>query len=96
MGIALGLSGQQTMGEAIDIVFNLVSLGYSRKDELLADKLAVKYTKKAGFNPYAMVAFFEKLKKEAESRGPNSKLIFLSSHPPIEERIKNIENEIRT
>ena len=94
MSIALGVSGKQTMAKAMDIVFNLASLGYGRKDELLADKLAVKYTKRAGFNPYGIITFFEKLKKEAEQRGPNLDLVFLSSHPPIEERIKNVKNEI--
>lgn len=94
MGIALGISGKQTMTEAIDIVFNLVSLGYSRQDEFLADKLAVRYARKAGFNPYGTITFFEKLKKEAQNKGPRFNLVFLSSHPPIEERIKNVENEI--
>ena len=71
MNIVMGASGQGATGQAIDIVFNLVNLGYSRQDEFLADKLSVKYTKRAGFNPYGMVTFFEKLKKEAEKNGPN-------------------------
>ena len=95
LGIALGLSGNTTMGQAIDIVFNLVNLGYSRKDEFLADKLAVRYSKRAGYQPYAIVTFFEKLKKESEKKGPNFNLVFLSSHPPITERIKAVENEIK-
>lgn len=94
MGIVLGAGGGRSMTRAINIVFNLVSLGYSRQDESLADRLAVKYAIKAGFNPYAMLTFFEKLKKEAERKGPNFKLVFLSSHPPIEERIKNVKVEI--
>lgn len=93
-GIALGISGNQAVIRATDIVFNLVNLGYSRKDELLADKLSVKYAKKAGFNPDGMITFFEKLKQEAKKKGPNFKLVFLSSHPPIDERIKNVEKEI--
>ena len=94
MNIALGLGGTKTTTQAMDIVFNLVNLGYSRQDESLADKLAVKYAKRAGFNPYAMITFLEKLQKEAQKRGPNFNLVFLSSHPPLEERIKNIKNEI--
>lgn len=96
LGIALGLSGSQAIGQATDIVFNVVSLGYSRQDELLADKLAVKYAKQSGFNPYAMVSFFEKLKQEAEKQGPNFNLVFLSSHPPIEQRIKYVQECIRS
>lgn len=95
IGIALGISGQQTMAKALDIVFDLVSLGYSRKDELLADKLSVKYSTKANFDPYGMVTFFEKLKQESSSKGTHYQPVFLSSHPSIDERIKNVKKEIK-
>jgi len=94
MSIALGLSGQQTMGQAMDIVFNLASLGYSRKDETLADKLAVKYARGAGFDPHGMITFFRKLEEEAKKKGGNLRIEFLSSHPNLQERIKNVEKEI--
>jgi len=94
MSLVLGSGNQQTMARAINIVFNLTSLGYSRKDEFLADKLAVKYAKKAGFNPLGTITFFKKLKEEAEKQGPNFNLVFLSSHPPVNERIKKVEEEI--
>ncbi len=92
--ITLGISGNQALIKATDIVFDLINLGYSRKDEFLADKLSVKYAKKAGFSPQGMITFFEKLKQEAKNKGPNFNLVFLSSHPPIDERIKNVENQI--
>jgi len=95
MSIALGISGQQEIGKATDLAFNVVSLGYSRKDELLADKLAVKYARKADFDPHGMITFFKKLQREEEKKGGNFQLVFLSSHPKIEDRIKNIETEIR-
>ena len=79
---------------SIDIIFNIVSLGYSRKDERLADKLGVKYAWKAGYNPEGMITFFYKLRNEAKKLGPHFNLLFLSSHPPIEERIKNVKKEI--
>jgi predicted Zn-dependent protease len=92
IGIALGATGKQYVGDALSIVLDTVDLGYSRKDEFLADRLAVRYAKRAGFNPFGMVSFFEKLEKEA--RGFN--LVFFSSHPPIKERIKNVKEEIAT
>lgn len=91
LGIALGISGSGTVGKALDVVFNLVSLGYSRKDEFLADKLAVKYAMKSGFDPYAMATFFEKLKQQS---GAKYIPVFLSSHPPIEDRIQKVKQEI--
>jgi predicted Zn-dependent protease len=78
----------------MDIVFDLASLGYSRKDESLADKLAVKYARYAGFDPYAMITFFKKLQKEADKKGGNLRIEIFSSHPNLEERIKNVEKEI--
>lgn len=94
LNIALGIRGSIDMARAMNIIFDLSSLGYGRKDEFFADKLAVKYAKRAGFNPHGLVTFFEKLKQEAKSRGSNFKIVFLSSHPPLEERIKNAEKEI--
>ena len=90
--IALGVSGQEQILQAVDVAFNVVVLGYSRKDEYLADKLGVKYTNAAGFDPQGMVTFFQKLQKEAKNTGFN--LVFLSSHPPIEERIKQVQEQI--
>jgi len=94
MNIAMGITKNKSLGKATDVVFSLVNLGYSRQDEFLSDRLAVKYTLRAGFNPQGIVTFFYKLKKASESKGTNYKLVFLSSHPPIEERIEKVEKEI--
>ncbi|MEW6101784.1 MAG: M48 family metallopeptidase [Candidatus Omnitrophota bacterium] len=92
LSIALGLSNQQNISRATDIIYELISLGYSRQDEFLADKLSARYAKRAGFNPKGMATFLEKLKEEAA--GTHYKPVFLSSHPDIEERIRAVENEI--
>jgi predicted Zn-dependent protease len=94
LGLALGATGQQAMGSAMDVVYGLINLGYSRQDEQLSDKLSVKYAKKAGFNPYGMITFFEKLKKDSQTQGGHYKPVFLSSHPGTDERIQNVYNEI--
>lgn len=95
LGLVSGISGQTDMNDAINIVFNLVNLGYSRNDELLADKLAVRYVRRAGYSPIGLVTFFGKLKKEGEKKGSNIKLVFLSSHPPITERIARVQEEMK-
>jgi predicted Zn-dependent protease len=95
IGIITGASGQASTSQALDVVFNLVNLGYSRKDELLADKLAVRYVRRANYNPNAIITFFRKLQKDAEAKGQNYQVAFLSSHPAIEERIAYIEEQIR-
>jgi predicted Zn-dependent protease len=94
IAIVTNVSSQEQILRATDISFSLVSLGYSRKDEFLADKLGIKYSRGAGFNPQGVATFFEKLKKQQEKKGPRITLIFLSSHPPIEERINKAKQEI--
>lgn len=96
LGIVAGATSSGVTVQAIDVVFSLSSLGYGRKDELSADKLSVKYAKKAGYSPYGAITFFAKLREEAKKKGAANLPIFLSSHPLIDERIKQIEKEINS
>lgn len=91
MSIALGRGEPQAVSRVVGMTYNVVALGFSRQDEFLADKLAVKYSKSAGFDPQGMVSFFRKLEK---SKRPGLELVFLSSHPPVKERIERVEKEI--
>ena len=96
MSIIVGATGEKTIAQLVDVfVFNPATLAYSRQDELLADKLAVRYAKRAKFNPYGMVTFFEKLKKEKE-KTPQLRIEIFSSHPDMDERIKKVKEEILT
>jgi len=72
--------------------FNLVSLGYSRKDEFQADELSVKYTDKAGFDPQGMIGALKKL-DDQNKKGVSVPYI-LRSHPYIDQRIAHIEELI--
>ena len=91
MNVALQNASVRQMQQAIDVTFNLVELGYSRDDELLSDRLGVKYAYKAGYDPYAMVSFLKKLnEKDKDQMGP----VFLRSHPYTSERIKMMEKQI--
>lgn len=98
MGLALaGLGGKdpqlaQTISEVSDPVYDLLSRGYGREDELFADKLAVKYLRKAGYDPRGLVRVLEILNKE---KGPRGRVFeTLSDHPRMEERIKKAKEEI--
>ncbi len=70
-------------------------LGYSREDELLADKLSVKYTKKAGYDPEAIISFLEKL-KQLERDEPLKPLVgsYARTHPYLPERIAAVKHEV--
>ena len=71
---------------------------YSREQELEADMLGIRYLSRAGYNPYAMTSFFQKLKAhsklEAEMRGKKNKSErrnIMSTHPLTSERIAKAE-----
>lgn len=69
------------------VALNLVMLGYSREDEFEADKLGVKYAYRAGFDPYGMANFLEKLQRENKENPLDKGLVYLKSHPLYSERI---------
>ncbi|MFH1259297.1 MAG: M48 family metallopeptidase [Elusimicrobiota bacterium] len=95
MAIAFNQSSAVDVYNAVNVVYNLMSLGYSREDERQADKLAVIYAFKAEYNPRGILTFFAKLKEEEKKDGGVNVPVFMRSHPAIEERIKNIEKEIK-
>ena len=77
---------------AVEGIYQLISLGYSRQDEFLADSLGIKYITKSGYNPYAAVGLFKKLKAEEKGSHP---FVFLKSHPQVEARIAKAKEAIR-
>ena len=88
MNIALQNASVRQMQQAIDLTFNLATLGYSREDEFLSDRLGAKYAYKAGYDPYAMITFLKKLQaKNKSDMGP----VFLRSHPYTSQRIQLME-----
>lgn len=91
MNIAASKSGVSELQKAASVTFNLVMLGYSREDELLADKLGAKYAYKSGYDPYAMITFLKKIKETVDS---DLGFIFLRSHPYTDQRIKALERDI--
>jgi predicted Zn-dependent protease len=93
MSLAFSRGRFHDLQRVINITFNLITQGYSREDEFLADKLGVKYTYKAGYEPQGMITFLNKL-KEIEGRKPSAIEIILRSHPAISQRIKNTQDEI--
>lgn len=91
MNIATRKGGLADLQKAASLSYNLIMLGYSREDELLSDRLGVKYAYKAGYDPYAMTTFLKKLK---EANNEELGFIFLRSHPYISQRIKMTKRQI--
>ncbi|MHB8882311.1 MAG: M48 family metalloprotease [Thermodesulfovibrionales bacterium] len=77
-------------GSIDDIVKTLVVNGYSRSQEYDADKTAVGYLAKAGYDPSAMRSFLDRLaEQKKESDGG-----MLKTHPSTKDRIDNISDSI--
>lgn len=77
----------------IDAAFGQLIMSYSREDEALADRIAVKYLKEAGFNPMAMIDFLKKLQK-VNKEAPIRPYRYYRSHPYIADRIRMVKQEL--
>jgi predicted Zn-dependent protease len=86
-----GYAIYQGMQFAIPMAF----LKFTRTDEAEADYLGLQYMYKAGYDPNAFVAFFEKVASD-EKKQPGTIPKIFSTHPPTPERIEATQKEIAT
>ncbi|HTZ99422.1 MAG TPA: M48 family metallopeptidase [Candidatus Aquilonibacter sp.] len=86
-----GYAIYQGMNFAIPLTF----LKFSRHDEAEADYLGTQYMYKAGYDPNAFVAFFEKVEAD-EKKEPGTIPKVFSTHPPTPDRIEAVQKEIAT
>ena len=94
--LRLALSRAPTDGATrarANYALNQLMLSYSREDEILADKLAIKYAKLAGYNPEGMVSFLKQL-LAIQQKGPIRKYHSYRSHPYLSERISIAREEV--
>jgi predicted Zn-dependent protease len=95
LSILGGVLGSNSVGSVlaqlgIGFAANSLFLKYSRDAERQADLMGTQILYDSGYNPTAMVEFFEKI--QAESKGRASE--FFSDHPNPENRISNVQHEI--
>ena len=83
----------RTISGLASVAANLVMLGYSRDDENDADKRAVRYMVRAGYNPNGLVRFFEMLQSKGD-RGGGGVASYFRTHPPTGDRVKRVREEI--
>jgi predicted Zn-dependent protease len=65
-----------------------VTLAFSRSHESEADFIGLRYAAKAGYNPEAAIAFWQKMAKAKDSAQPPK---WLSTHPSHADRIADLE-----
>jgi predicted Zn-dependent protease len=94
-GLAVGGAISETFAKitgAASIGIQLLFLKFSRDDEREADTLGVEYSRKGGYNPGEMIAFFGSLERLGDLSGGQSLPGFLSTHPLTGERIQNTKD----
>lgn len=95
LGISLGaqLLGLGDMGNyAARLGGQLLSLRFSRNDESDADLVGLEIAARAGYNPQAAIALWEKM---GNATGSNANgLSFLSTHPSGPERIRELQRNV--
>lgn len=89
--ISLGTRGQAQDLARLGAI--LGELHFSREDEYEADRLGIRYTHNAGFDPNGMVRFFQKLKRK-EGSGGNDLDKLMRTHPLTMDRINRSKTEI--
>src|SRR6202161_2849614 len=79
--------------EAASLAVPMTFLHFSREFEAQADYLGVQYMYRAGYDPQAFIAFFEKI-QALEKRKPGLVAKAFSDHPQTPDRILHSQEEI--
>jgi predicted Zn-dependent protease len=87
--IFLGGWGGFIINQAAGIAVPLTFLKFSRGAEKEADRLAAQYLWRTGYDPHALITFFEKLRAK-EKKNPGAIEKVFRSHPMTEDRIKEV------
>ncbi len=90
VGGGVGYAVSQAAGLAIPLTF----LKFSRGFEAEADLLGVQYLYKSGYDPAAMVTFFERIQAQKKKKESGGLAAAFGSHPPTGDRIKKVQKAI--
>lgn len=96
--MALNLAGARMARDPetrmrINAAIGLLMMSYSREDESTADRLSVRYLKKAGYNPEAILSSIDKMMEEYRKM-PIRDYTPYQSHPYMAERKAIVKKEI--
>jgi len=96
LAILGGVLGSGSVGSVlaqlgVSFATSSLLLKYSRDAESQADVMGTQILYDSGYDPKAMVEFFEKIQAESKGRAVQ----FFSDHPNPENRISNVQHEIQ-
>ncbi|HOY69154.1 MAG TPA: M48 family metalloprotease [Candidatus Ozemobacteraceae bacterium] len=78
--------------KAAAIASYFANLKFSRVDEFEADRCAVEYAHKAGYNPNGLITFFNRINRDNALTKVTK---YFSTHPPTTDRINAAQEQIR-
>lgn len=81
--------------EASNLAIPVAFMKFSRQFEAQADYLGIQYLWKTGYDPTAMISFFEKI-EALQKQKPNFVARVFASHPMTPDRVEAAEKEIAT
>jgi predicted Zn-dependent protease len=92
-GVLLGGGGKGSEAVAVTAMAatEALALKYTREMEIEADQNGLQYAIKAGYDPYGLITFMNRIFKLSLTSGPRVPT-YLSTHPAIEDRISLMEN----
>lgn len=85
--VLAGATRNAELARGVQTAYVCLLMGYSREDELVADKMGAVYAKRAGYDPEGMISFLEKLKARQKKEKPQP-LSYFRTHPYYGERIR--------
>jgi len=97
-GQVLGAAaGSSKYAQAIALAYGVgAQVGYelphSRKQESEADRVGLRYMARAGYNPEAALAFWQRFSAANEAKGGSGPPAFLRTHPVDSKRIQDIQS----
>ncbi len=77
--------------QSIGVGSQLGMLKFGRKHESESDEMGLIFMNKAGYDPYAAVSFWTKMKEASGGQAPPE---FLSTHPSNDRRIADIQQKL--
>lgn len=92
LSLGAQLFGLGSLGDvAASLGTQLLTLKFSRDDEIEADLVGLEMGARTGFNPRASVTLWEKMGRES---GGGGNLAFLSTHPTGPDRMRRLQENI--
>ncbi|MBI3616170.1 MAG: M48 family metalloprotease [Candidatus Omnitrophica bacterium] len=85
-------SSDPNLRAGTDLALASILTSYSQADELEADRLGIRYLKRAGFQPLAAIDFMTRL-RDYTYKQPSHEFSYFRTHPYFADRIRVIRSE---